>query len=190
MTTENKLQPIRMSDIKLQPVDWLRYPYLPFEKLAIIQGDPGEGKTTLALRLVAACSRGEALLGMGQHEPLTFSIRRQGTALEILSCRRGREQDLLYRRAGAFSFSAGQADRIRHQRNRCAADDPRLAAKSTTAKSVVMKPPSFTALISKQHETICFITLYLMASICTIICSIRSCRSLSELSDEYPSLSI
>lgn len=54
MTTENKLQLIRMSEVKLQPVDWLWYPYLPFGKLAMIQGDPGEGKTTLALRLAAA----------------------------------------------------------------------------------------------------------------------------------------
>ena len=69
MTTENKLQLIRMSEVELQPVDWLWYPYLPFGKLAMIQGDPGEGKTTLALRLAAACSRGEALPGMVQHEP-------------------------------------------------------------------------------------------------------------------------
>lgn len=69
MTTENKLQLIRMSEVVLQPVDWLWYPYLPFGKLAMIQGDPGEGKTTLALRLAAACSRGEALPGMVRHEP-------------------------------------------------------------------------------------------------------------------------
>ncbi len=69
MTTENKLQLIRMSEVELQPVNWLWYPYLPFGKLAMIQGDPGEGKTTLALRLAAACSRGEALPGMVQHEP-------------------------------------------------------------------------------------------------------------------------
>lgn len=69
MTSENKLQLIRMSEVELQPVDWLWYPYLPFGKLSMIQGDPGEGKTTLALRLAAACSRGEALPGMERHEP-------------------------------------------------------------------------------------------------------------------------
>lgn len=69
MTSENKLQLIRMSEVELQPVDWLWYPYLPFGKLSMIQGDPGEGKTTLALRLAAACSRGEALPGMEGHEP-------------------------------------------------------------------------------------------------------------------------
>ena len=71
MTTENKLQLIRMSDVKLQSVDWLWYPYIPFRKITMIQGDPGEGKTTLALRLAAACSTGTALPGMDEREPFT-----------------------------------------------------------------------------------------------------------------------
>ena len=54
MTTENKLQLIRMSDVKLQSVDWLWYPCIPFGKITMIQGDPDKGKTTLALRLAAA----------------------------------------------------------------------------------------------------------------------------------------
>lgn len=71
MTTENKLQLIRMSDVKLQSVDWLWYPYIPFGKITIIQGDPGEGKTTLVLRLAAVCSTGTALPGMDKREPFT-----------------------------------------------------------------------------------------------------------------------
>lgn len=39
-------------------MQWLWHPYIPFGKLTIIQGDPGEGKTTLALRLAAACATG------------------------------------------------------------------------------------------------------------------------------------
>ena len=62
-----------MSDVELQRVEWLWYPYIPFGKLTMIQGDPGEGKTTLALRLAAACSRGDALPGMEERgEP--FSV--------------------------------------------------------------------------------------------------------------------
>ena len=45
-------------------MQWLWKPYIPFGKLTIIQGDPGEGKTTLALRLAAACSTGTPLPGM------------------------------------------------------------------------------------------------------------------------------
>lgn len=58
-----------MSDVKLQEVKWLWKPYIPFGKITIIQGDPGEGKTTFALRLAAACSSGKALPGMELTEP-------------------------------------------------------------------------------------------------------------------------
>ena len=68
MTEEKKVKLIRMSEVELQPVDWLWYPYLPFGKITMIQGDPGEGKTTLALRLAAACSAGAPLPGANTHE--------------------------------------------------------------------------------------------------------------------------
>ena len=55
---------LRMSEVQLREVDWLWYPYIPFGKLTILQGDPGEGKTTLALRLAAACSAGRPMPGM------------------------------------------------------------------------------------------------------------------------------
>ena len=59
----------KMSEVELQEVQWLWKPYIPFGKLVIIQGDPGEGKTTFALRLAAACSSGVALPGMETTEP-------------------------------------------------------------------------------------------------------------------------
>lgn len=42
---------IRLSDVKQTEVDWLWYPYIPFGKLTIIQGNPDEGKTFLAMQL-------------------------------------------------------------------------------------------------------------------------------------------
>ena len=49
------------SEIEATSVDWLWYPYIPFGKITIIQGDPGDGKTTLALNIAAMLSRGEKL---------------------------------------------------------------------------------------------------------------------------------
>lgn len=49
------------SEIEAVSVEWLWYPYIPFGKVTIIQGDPGEGKTTLALNIAAMLSRGEKL---------------------------------------------------------------------------------------------------------------------------------
>ena len=37
-------------------MEWLWFPYIPFGKLTIIQGNPGEGKTYFAMRLAAACT--------------------------------------------------------------------------------------------------------------------------------------
>ncbi len=60
---------IRMSDVELQEVNWLWKPYIPFGKITIVQGDPGEGKTTFALQLAAACTSGGSLPGMENAEP-------------------------------------------------------------------------------------------------------------------------
>ena len=67
--TEVELELGTMDQVELQQVQWLWEPYIPFGKITIIQGDPGEGKTTLALRLAAACSTGEPLPGMKPLEP-------------------------------------------------------------------------------------------------------------------------
>ena len=42
-------------------VAWLWYPFIPYGKLTIIQGDPGDGKTTLVLNIAAKLSKGEGL---------------------------------------------------------------------------------------------------------------------------------
>ena len=60
---------IRMSDVELTPVDWLWKPYLPFGKLSVLQGNPGEGKTYFAMHLAAACTNGKLLPNMESMEP-------------------------------------------------------------------------------------------------------------------------
>lgn len=61
--TEQKieLKMIRMSEVQSQEIEWLWYPFIPYGKLTIIQGDPGDGKTTIVLNLAAKLSKGEAL---------------------------------------------------------------------------------------------------------------------------------
>ena len=66
-----ELKLISLEDVVVEPVRWLWYPYIPLGKLSIIHGDPAEGKTTLALWIAAACSRGLALPGGENKEPLT-----------------------------------------------------------------------------------------------------------------------
>ena len=61
MDNKPELRLINMADVEATDVKWLWYPYIPYGKITIIQGDPGEGKTTLVLNLAAILSRGEKL---------------------------------------------------------------------------------------------------------------------------------
>lgn len=49
------------SSIKEVPVDWLWYPYIPYGKLTLLQGDPGGGKSTFMVNIISAVSRGGRL---------------------------------------------------------------------------------------------------------------------------------
>lgn len=46
------------SDISARKVDWLWYPYIAYGKITVIQGDPGDGKTTLVLNIASLLSNG------------------------------------------------------------------------------------------------------------------------------------
>lgn len=71
--TKPKLKLIQMSEVKSEEVNWLWYPYIPYGKLTIVQGDPGDGKTTLILNLAAKLSKGEILdENMQGEEPINI----------------------------------------------------------------------------------------------------------------------
>ena len=68
---KTELKMIRMSEVQSQEVKWLWYPFIPYGKLTIIQGDPGDGKTTLVLNIAARLSKGEHLENdMNVQEPV------------------------------------------------------------------------------------------------------------------------
>ena len=56
-----KLEIVRLSEVESKPIDWLWYPYIPYGKLTMIQGDPGGGKTMLILHLAGLLSSGHPL---------------------------------------------------------------------------------------------------------------------------------
>mgnify|MGYP001021158441 FL=1 len=58
---KNKLNLIKMSSVDVEEIQWIWYPYIPYGKVTIIQGDPGEGKTTFILALIALLTNGEPL---------------------------------------------------------------------------------------------------------------------------------
>lgn len=62
------------SNVHTKPVEWLWYPYIPLGKLTVLQGDPGEGKSTFVLNIVAR-------LTTGQEMPDGYSVGQQCVAV-------------------------------------------------------------------------------------------------------------
>ena len=73
--TENiKSLYIKASEVEPKEVRWLWYPYIPYGKVTIVQGNPGDGKSTMLLTLSAKLTRGEPLpfsLAEEDEEPMT-----------------------------------------------------------------------------------------------------------------------
>lgn len=66
---EPNLKLINMEQVEVEKIDWLLYPFIPFGKVTIVQGDPGEGKTTMVLQIIAKLTKGEVVLPSGSDEP-------------------------------------------------------------------------------------------------------------------------
>ena len=59
---EPELKLINMDTVEVEQIEWLLYPFIPYGKVTIIQGDPGEGKTRMVLQIIAKLTRGESIL--------------------------------------------------------------------------------------------------------------------------------
>ena len=55
MTVILPLEIIKASEIEPKEVKWLWYPYIPFGKVTLLQGDPGDGKSKLMLSIATGC---------------------------------------------------------------------------------------------------------------------------------------
>ena len=49
------------SDITEKAVEWLWYPFIPYGKITLLQGDPGDGKSTFMLHVAASITTGRLL---------------------------------------------------------------------------------------------------------------------------------
>lgn len=47
------------SDVQATSVHWLWYPFIAMGKITLLQGDPGDGKSTMMMNLIASLSKGE-----------------------------------------------------------------------------------------------------------------------------------
>ena len=74
MTVSVPLEVVKASEIEPKEVKWLWYPYIPFGKVTLLQGDPGDGKSKLMLSVAALLSKGEPLpfTETEENEPVTI----------------------------------------------------------------------------------------------------------------------
>lgn len=49
------------SEVVTKQVEWLWYPYIAYGKITLLQGDPGDGKSTMMLHLISEISNGGRL---------------------------------------------------------------------------------------------------------------------------------
>lgn len=126
------LELIRMSDIQPEQVQWLWYPYIPLGKLTVIQGDPGEGKTTFVLAVIAALTKGEAL---PEREPLDPVNILYQTAEDGLA-------DTIRPRLDALGADCSRVLVIDESKRELSLSDERIrqAMEKTRAKLLVLDP--------------------------------------------------
>ena len=83
--SEPELKLINMESVKVEQIEWLLYPFIPFGKVTIIQGDPGEGKTTMVLQIIAKLTRGEPILLNKKSQKETQQDSEENLKQEVLS---------------------------------------------------------------------------------------------------------
>lgn len=53
-----ELEIIKASEIERREIEWLWYPFLPYGKVTVLQGDSGDGKSLMVLTLAAMLTKG------------------------------------------------------------------------------------------------------------------------------------
>jgi hypothetical protein len=67
-TTRKRARVVCLADVAAKPVRWLWQPYIPTGMVSMISGDPGAGKSYVALAIAADVTKGVVRGGLG-HEP-------------------------------------------------------------------------------------------------------------------------
>lgn len=119
--------------ISSKTVEWLWYPYIPYGKITILQGDPGEGKSTMMLQLAALITAGKAMPdGSGDKVPGNVIYQAAEDGIE----------DTIKPRLLAAGADCGRIAFLENEENPITLDDERLeqAIKDTQAKLLVIDP--------------------------------------------------
>ena len=113
MNVNVPLEIIKASEIEPKEVKWLWYPYIPFGKVTLLQGDPGDGKSKLMLSIAALLSKGEPLpFTEEETEPMTVIYQTteddaDDTVVPRFNSAGGNGENLIFVREDEKSLSVG-----------------------------------------------------------------------------------
>ena len=129
MEANTELKMIHLSEVESQQIKWLWYPFIPYGKLSIVQGDPGDGKSTLILNIAAKLSRGECIdENMNITEPV----------------------NVIYQTA-----EDGLADTVKPRLEAANADCSRISIIDESDKSVSMTDDRIEEAIKRENAKLC-----------------------------------
>lgn len=74
-----RLELIRASEIEPREIEWLWYPFIPYGKVTLVQGDPGDGKSIFMLTIAALAANEVRWLKRCKDETL------RGTVKEVIN---------------------------------------------------------------------------------------------------------
>ena len=126
----------KASEVKVRKVEWLWYPFIPFGKVTVIQGDAGDGKSTFILKLAAMLTNGE---------PMPFT---DGNNLEPMNViYQSTEDDADDTIVPRFISAGGNTEKllfINEKEHYLSFSDERLlgAIRATKAKLIILDPLS------------------------------------------------
>lgn len=119
--------------VQRRNVEWMWYPYIPYGKLTIVQGDPGEGKSTFMLNIAALASCGHCMPdGYPLSSPITV----------VYQCAEDNAADTVKPRLLAAGADCNRVAYIVEDHDELTLEDTRLetVVKQTGAKLLVLDP--------------------------------------------------
>ena len=79
MTVSVPLEVVKASEIEPKEIEWLWYPFIPYGKVTLLQGDPGDGKSIFMLTIAALAANEVRWLKRCKDETL------RGTVKEVIN---------------------------------------------------------------------------------------------------------
>ncbi len=121
------------SNVKASEVEWVWYPYIPCGKITMLQGDPGEGKSTLIIHIAAILTKGGYL-------PDGQKIKRP--EMVIYQCSEDGKGDTIKPRLEQAGADCSKVAFIKEDNDELTLEDERIrnAIIQISAKLVVLDP--------------------------------------------------